>query len=170
MCDVDTAASAFGEFSGGIAGSIGAKANTTLETGMLSAMQTLTAAKSSDAKSGIYDDYRKGVNSNIAAMAVSGFSSASFSSITKGNKENLRRNLGRVDDDAALQTLSLELQKNKAQLEGKFKAQAALYGGVTDAVATLNQGEAEYQKYKDDETSTRTESFKKSLGVSMFMD
>ncbi|MFD2175686.1 hypothetical protein [Rhodobacter lacus] len=155
---------------GGIAGSMNARASTTLETGMLDAMRTLTAAQASDTASGLYDNYRKGMQANIAAMAVSGFSSGSFGSITQGNRKALQKNLERVDNDASLQELSLDLQKSKAQIEGKFKAQAALYGGIIDATYTLRRGEEEFQKYKTDETPTRAKAFKKSLGVSMFME
>jgi len=138
----------------------------------MDAMALSAAAKGDDQISMLLRDYREQAETNMAAAAVTGIDTASFSSVAKGNQADLNENIGRVNQNVRWEQNRLKMEGSERLRQGKFDAAASKMRGMTGMLSAVSSGIQNYNDYRydvgsgDDRRPMRpTDSFLMSLGM-----
>lgn len=101
---------------------IDAKSRATYEAAQMQAMMVLTSASASESVGEMNKAYADQMESNLAAMAVSGVSAQSFKSIRDGNSADIQKSAGRIHRGVQLKRKQTAQQQRERMRQGEIEA------------------------------------------------
>lgn len=124
----------------------------------------LASADASRQKTGLLADFNAMAQQNLAAAAISGLGSESFSGVRAGNDENLRGNQRTITAGLRARQSELQGQADMTRLQGRINARAALAAGTASLLSNLADAETTYQQAHMAGES-RGQNFLRSMGL-----
>jgi len=148
----NAAVGAYGQYMTGKINAQNAMTKANFEKAQMDAMGVLADARKYEAYGDIWSSTANQIEANTAAAMFSGLDIASFDSISKGMKKDVKKATGRISANTEVEKLNYRNQGAMALLGGQMEAAAHKLNGTLGAVNTLVDGAKTYSDtyYKDD--------------------